>query len=294
MVVGLAGLHHGLIKEKERIHCPGHMQISNRRFHCWRAGGHGRMTMTSALRESCDVYFYDLAIRLGIERITETAKILGLGVRPDLPLPAVREGLAPTKDWKKRVHGEEWFPGDTANSGIGQGFVLASPIQLAMMTSRLATGKNVSPRMINMLGGKFSDDLGGEDLPFDKEHLDIIRRGMWEVSNHGRGTARGSALRGKFKMAGKTGTSQVRYITAQERAQGVTKNEDLPWHRRDHALFVGFAPFENPRYAVSVIVEHGGGGSRAAAPIARDVMQRVLALEEAGYGQLPNGQRSRT
>ena len=294
MVVGLAGLHHGLIEPKESVFCPGHMQISNRRFHCWRAGGHGRMTMTSALRESCDVYFYDLAIRLGIDRITETAQALGLGVAPDLPLPAVRDGLTPTKEWKSRVRGEDWFPGDTANSGIGQGFVLASPIQLAMMTARLASGNQVNPRLVNMVDGRFTENLGGDALPFAQEHLDIIRRGMWEVSNHGRGTARGSALRGKFKMAGKTGTSQVRYITAQERAQGVTRNEDLPWNRRDHALFVGFAPFENPRYAVAVVVEHGGGGSRAAAPIARDVMEKVLALDEAGYGDPSNSQRSRT
>ncbi|MEM7242004.1 MAG: penicillin-binding protein 2 [Pseudomonadota bacterium] len=294
MVVGLAGLELGAITPSERIFCPGHMQISNRRFHCWRRGGHGRMNLIGALRESCDVYFYEVAIRIGIEKITEYANALGLGTAPDLPLPAVRNGLTPTKDWKRRVRKQEWFPGDTANSGIGQGFVLASPIQLAMMTARLASGTAVTPRLVNLAGGRITDAGRGKALPFNPENLDIIRRGMYEVVNSDRGTARGSALRGNIKMSGKTGTSQVRIITAQERAQGVTRNEDLPWERRDHALFVGYAPHDDPKYAVSVIVEHGGGGSRAAAPIARDVMEKVLAKEQGGYGTLPQGERSQT
>ena len=294
MVVGLAGLEMGLITPSERIYCPGHMQISNRRFHCWRRGGHGRLNLVGALRESCDVYFYDLAIRIGIEKITEYANALGLGAAPDLPLPAVRNGLTPTKDWKRRVRQQEWFPGDTANSGIGQGFVLASPIQLAIMTARLASGNNVTPRLVNLAGGRITETSSGDTLPFSAENLEIVRKGMFEVVNNGRGTARGSALRGNIQMSGKTGTSQVRIITAAERAQGVTRNEDLPWERRDHALFVGYAPHDNPKYAISVIVEHGGGGSSAAAPIARDVMEKVLEKEQGGYGTLPQGERSRT
>lgn len=292
MVVALAALEAGLINSSEDIFCPGHIDSAGRRFHCWRSGGHGRVNLSEALRGSCDVYFYELALRVGIERMSAMAKRLGLGTRHDIPLPSIAQGLTPTKDWKKANRDEDWFIGDSVNAGIGQGFVLASPLQLAVMTARIATGKIVNPRLVNIKNDRRQDVPEQGELGVSKRHLDEIRRGMWEVSNHRRGTAFGSRLDGDEEMAGKTGTSQVRFITAEEREQGVIKNEDLPWERRDHALFVGYAPYDDPHFAVTVVVEHGGGGSRAAAPIARDIMQYALDIERDGYGDLPDLRRS--
>ena len=292
MVVALAALTDSVINKNEEVFCPGHKDINGRKFHCWRKGGHGKVTLREALRYSCDVFFYDIAIRVGIERITETAKALGLGVKHDLPLPAVRSGLMPTKEWKQKNKKQDWFIGDTANAGIGQGFVLASPLQLATMTARLASGLIVQPRMLNMIDNKATFINHASKLDFKTEHLNLIRSGMYDVSNHPRGTAFSSRLDKKYKIAGKTGTSQVRFISKKERETGVTKNEDLPWNRRDHALFVGYAPYKNPRYSISVIVEHGGAGSRKAAPIARDIMEKALSLGENSYGPLPNQIRS--
>jgi penicillin-binding protein 2 len=202
---------------------------------------------------------------------------MGLGVRHDLPLSAVAEGLAPDKDWKANVRGEPWRIGDTVNASIGQGYVLASPLQLAVMAARIATGREVTPRLVRLIDGVEQPSGLGESLGLNENLMRRVRASMNDVCNHRRGTAYGSRIMvDEYKMAGKTGTSQVRRITPEERAAGVTRNEDLPWERRDHALFVSFAPYDNPRYALSVVVEHGGGGSAAAAPIARDIMLQAL------------------
>lgn len=160
------------------------------------------------------------------------------------------------------------------------------------MTARLASGLILQPRMLNMIDNKSTFINENQKLNFKTEHLNLIRTGMYDVSNHPRGTAFSSRIDEKYKMAGKTGTSQVRFISKKEREGGVTKNEDLPWNRRDHALFVGYAPYKNPRYSISVIVEHGGAGSRKAAPIARDIMKKALSLGENSYGPMPNQIRS--
>ena len=288
MVVALAALQAGVIGPEEKVYCPGYMDLGNRRFHCWRRGGHGHVHMRQGLQHSCDVFFYEAAQRVGVDKITEMANRLGLGIQHDLPLPAVREGLTPTKAWKLARRGEAWQLGDTLNTGIGQGFVLASPLQLAVMTARIASGTQVGPRLIH----RQSEDDAPAQLGLDPAHLALVRGGMYDVSNHPRGTAYRSRLqRDDAKIAGKTGTSQVRIITTEERARGVFRNEDLPWERRDHALFIGYAPFDNPRYAISVIVEHGGGGSAAAAPIAKDIMNAALDLGEAEYGPMPTVER---
>ncbi|MCH2093725.1 MAG: penicillin-binding protein 2 [Rhodobacteraceae bacterium] len=277
MVTVLAALDADLITPEDTVWCPGHLDIAGRRFHCWKRGGHGHMNLEHALRESCDVYFYDLAVKVGIENIAAMARKLGLGQSFDVPMSAVTSGLAPDKDWKRRERGAEWVVGDTVNASIGQGFVLTSPLQLAVMTARLATGRSVSPRLVKSIDGVETAERGGESLGLNENHLRQVRAAMYEVSNNRRGTAYGSRIiEDAFRMAGKTGTSQVRNITEAERAQGVTSNEDLPWNRRDHALFVNFAPYENPEIAVAVVVEHGGGGSTAAAPIARDVTLQAL------------------
>jgi len=294
MVTVLAALDAGVVAPDETVWCPGHMQVAGRRFHCWKRAGHGHMNLEQALRESCDVYFYDLALTVGIERIADTARRLGLGQAFSIGMSAVTEGLVPNKEWKERERGAGWVIGDTVNASIGQGFVLSSPLQLAVMTARLATGKEVTPRLTRRIGSAEMAETGGTDLGFNENHLRQIRRAMYAVSNDRRGTAYGSRIIDEtVRMAGKTGTSQVRNITAAERARGVTRNEDLPWNRRDHALFVNYAPYETPRISVSVVVEHGGGGSSAAAPIARDITLQALYGDNPPLEAYPSKDRER-
>ena len=269
MVAALAGLESGIVDPNETVYCPGYMEISDRKFTCWKKVGHGSMDLNTSLRESCDVYYYDLALKVGIENITAMARKLGLGEKHDVPMSAVSSGLTPTKEWKLVYRDAEWVIGDSANAAIGQGYVLASPLQLAVMTARLASGRSVSPRLIKRVGGEEQPSGAGEDLGIAPEHLRLIRRGMFSVSNHRKGTAYSSRIADEdFRMAGKTGTAQVRST--------IVDNEEVPWEQRDHALFVNFAPYDNPKYAVAVVVEHGGGGSSTAAPIARDVTLQAL------------------
>jgi len=282
MVTALAALEAGEIDPEETVYCPGHMDVSDVRFHCWKRAGHGNMNLRDSLEQSCDVYYYEIAQRVGIDRIAEMARKLGLGMRHDVPLSAVTSGIAPDKAWKAEERGESWRIGDTVNAAIGQGYVLSSPLQLAVMTARLASGTSVSPRLIRSVDGVETPSGAGEPLGLNENLLRRVRQAMYDATNSRRGTGYGSRIiEDAFRMAGKTGTSQVRRITAEERAHGVTRNQDLPWDRRDHALFVNFAPFEAPRYAVAVVVEHGGGGSTAAAPIARDITLQAL------YGGTP-------
>lgn len=242
MVTALAALDAGVVAPDETVWCPGHLEVAGR-LHCWKRAGHGHMNLEQSLRESCDVYYYDLALKVGIERISETARRLGMGTAFSIGMSAVTEGLMPDKDWKQRERGAGWVIGDTVNASIGQGFVLSSPLQLAVMTARLATGNEVTPRLVRRVGVTEPELIGGQDLGFNENHLRQIRRAMYAVSNNRRGTAYGSRIiEEAYRMAGKTGTSQVRNITAAERARGVTSNEDLPWNRRDHALFVNYAP----------------------------------------------------
>lgn len=269
MIAALAGLESGIIEPNETVYCPGHMEISERKFSCWKKVGHGSMDLNTSLRESCDVYYYDLALKVGIEKITEMARLMGLGERHDIPMSAISEGLTPTKEWKQIYRDAEWVIGDSANAAIGQGYVLASPLQLAVMTARLATGRSVSPRLVKRIGDQEQPTGAGTDLGLSPDNLRMIRRGMFAVSNHRKGTAYSSRITdAEVRMAGKTGTAQVR--------SAIVDNDEVPWEQRDHALFVNFAPYERPKYAVAVVVEHGGGGSTAAAPIARDVTLQAL------------------
>jgi penicillin-binding protein 2 len=290
MVVALAALEAGAVRPDETVFCPGHYELGDRRFHCWRRGGHGQMDLHNSLKQSCDVYYYDVAQRVGIDAIAAMARKLGLGERYDLPVP-ITGGLVPDRAWKRRVRDAAWRIGDTLNAGIGQGDVLTSPLQLAVMTARIASGRAVAPRLVHAVGG-VRTPVSAPPMDIAEDALRQIRRGMFAVSNDRRGTAWRTRIGADaLRMAGKTGTSQVRNITVEERARGVTRNEDLPWNRRDHALFVAFAPYAAPRYAVSVVVEHGGGGSVAAAPIARDIMLAALGDGRPDIAAYPAGQR---
>jgi penicillin-binding protein 2 len=294
MITAMAALEEGLIGPDDTVYCPGHLEVADRKFHCWKRAGHGWVDLGDSLKESCDVYYYDLALKVGIEKISAMANRFGLGIRHELALSSVNSGLMATKEWKRNARGSDWVIGDTVNSSIGQGFMLASPLQLAVMTARLATGRDVTPRLIKSVDGIEQPLAGGSPLNMNENNLRKMRNAMYDVVNDRRGTAyRSRIIADGMRMAGKTGTSQVRNITAAERARGVTKNADLPWERRDHALFVGFAPYDKPRYAVSVLVEHGGGGSTAAAPIARDVMLQALAGGEPPLEAYPTADRSR-
>jgi len=294
MITALAALEAGVISPEDTVYCPGHTDVYGIRFYCWKRGGHGNINFHESLKQSCDCYYYEISQRVGIDKMAEMARRFGLGTRHDLPLSAVAEGLAPDKAWKKDVRGEDWRIGDTVNASIGQGYTLSSPLQLAIMTARLATGRSVTPRLIKSINGIEEPSGRGESLGLNENNLRRCRESMNAVTNHNRGTAfRSRIVTNGFEMAGKTGTSQVRRITAEERARGVTSNADLPWERRDHALFVSYAPIENPRFAIAVIVEHGGGGSTTAAPIARDVMLQALYDGNPPLDAYPSADRGR-
>ncbi len=297
MVVALAALEAG-IGPNQTAYCPSYYKLGKARFHCWRRWGHGHMDMVDSLRRSCDVYFYDISRRIGIERIAAMAKKLGLGTVTDLDLPGEPSGTIPTKAWKQEKLGQPWQIGETLNSAIGQGFVLATPVQLAVMAACIANGgKKVIPRLLRGLRDEntavtITHPL--EDLGIPRQHLAIVKEGMDQVVNHRHGTARRARITEEgWEMAGKTGTSQVRRITMGERARGVTRNEDLPWRRRDHALFVAYAPVQEPRYACAVVVDHGGNGSKAAAPIARDLLIETQRLAPLTTPALPMAVRNR-
>ena len=294
MMTGLAAMRAGVIGQGETVYCPGHMSLGGRRFHCWKRGGHGWMDFNNAITQSCDVYFYEAAHRLGVDRLAELCHEFGLGERHDLPMSAVREGIVPSTKWKAQVRGERWNPGETLNTAIGQGDVLASPLQLAVMTARLASGRAVKPRLIKSINGVEVPLLEQPQIDVPDHLMNLARKAMHNVSNGSRGTARRSRIVAEgLEMAGKTGTSQVRNITAAERARGVTRNDQLPWERRDHGLFVAFAPYDKPKYAIATIVEHGGGGSSAAAPPSRDIMLYALYGDVPPLEAYPKDQRER-
>lgn len=286
MITVLAALEAGLITPDETVFCGGQYQVGNRAFRCWKRGGHGHMNLEEALRESCDVYYYDLALKVGIENIAAMARRFGLGTAPDVPMSAVTDGLVPDQAWKRRVRGAEWLIGDTVNASIGQGDLLTSPLQLAVMTARLATGRSVAPRLVRRIDGVATPSRGGTDLGVNPAHLRLVNAAMWSATNDRRGTAYGSRIIDeRLAMAGKTGTAQV--------LNRIIANDEAPWEERDHALFVNFAPYENPRIAVSVVVEHGGGGSSTAAPIARDITLAALSGGMPPLDAYPADQRSR-
>jgi len=282
MMVALAALESGITPD-HTVYCPGVMALGTSRFHCWKEGGHGTLDMLRGIQHSCDVYFYDIARKVGIDGIAAMARRFGLGAVTGIDLPGEKAGVIPDRNWKLGATGEAWQPGETLVAGIGQGFITTTPLQLALMTARIANGgRAIVPHMTRpavFAYGAGSGDGAAPPLPevpsmgIPPEHIALVQEGMNLVSNDQRGTAYRSRIDVPgMELAGKTGTAQVRRISAAERAAGVIKNEDLPWNRRDHALFVAFAPVAAPRYACSVIVQHGGGGAKVAAPIARDIL----------------------
>lgn len=278
IVVALAALEYGIIDEHTRYYCSGSLNIGNTIFHCWKHAGHGSLNVVEALKYSCDVFFYETAMRVGIDRIHDMAVKLGLGEPLNIGLDNEKGGNIPTQNWKKNKYGVAWSKGDDANSGIGQGYVLVTPLQLVTMLSRVVNGGYaIKPTFVKADGNTLQNV---KKLNISTKNIEIIKRGMFEVVND----AGGTAGRAKFnidgaKMGGKTGTTQVRRISMKERASGIIRDENLPWRLRNHALFIGFTPIENPQYAVAVVVEHGSSGSGVAAPIAGEILQTALVLD---------------
>ena len=276
MVVGLAALEAGVISEDTKFFCKGDRELGDSVFHCWLKGGHGAMNIASALEQSCDVFFYEIALKTGIQKIRDMALRLGLGMATGVNLPDEKDGIIPSHEWKLATKGIVWTPGETVVAGIGQGYVLTTPMQLAVMAARIANGK--AAVVPSLLANADATGVNFAPLNISQSALAVIRRGMVRVLHGAAGTANKYKLSSKYGgMAGKTGTVQVKRISLAQREKGIVKNIDRPWAERDHALFVAYAPIKNPRYSISVVVEHGGSGSSTAAPVARDIMAKAIA-----------------
>ena len=274
MAVALAALESEVISYKSNFFCSGFKEFGNMKFHCWAKHGHGSINLSQAIERSCDVFFYELGLKVGIEKISNMLKRLGLGNFSNVELNETLEGLIPNKKWKFKQTGLKWTPGETINASIGQGYMLVSPIQLATMTARIANAKYaVEPTLL------LENKQNFRKLNINPNHLKFVKNAMNNVVNNEQGTAHKSRIVSKkLMMAGKTGTVQVVRISEYEREKGIVKNIDRDWEKRDHALFVGYAPIEDPKYAISVVVEHGGSGSGMAAPIARDIFMKLFEI----------------
>ena len=275
MAVALAGLEFGIIDYKTSFFCTGNKKFGTSNFHCWSKNGHGKLSLIEAIEQSCDVYFYELGLKIGIDRIALMLKKLGLGEYYNIEIDDRTKGVVPNLEWKLKHDGIQWTLGETLNASIGQGYILSTPLQLVTMVARIANGKfSIEPSLIIQKNKKKFKDLN-----INHSHLNFIRKSMEKVITGKKGTARKYKIGvPNIEMAGKTGTVQVVRISELEREKGLLKNEDRPWKKRDHALFVGYVPVQNPRYAISVVVEHGGSGSSTAAPIARDVFKNLLKV----------------
>ncbi|MDC1022923.1 penicillin-binding protein 2 [Alphaproteobacteria bacterium] len=275
MAVALAGLESGIIDYKTKFFCKGVKEFGTSNFHCWSKNGHGKLNLMQAIEQSCDVYFYELGLKVGIDKIAIMMKKLGLGQYYNIEIDDKAKGVVPNIEWKLKRDGINWTLGETLNASIGQGYILTTPLQLVTMVSRIANSKfAVNPSLIIN-----DDNKNFSNLDINMEHLKFVKKAMEEVVIGKKGTAKKYKIGSKkIEMAGKTGTVQVVRISEAEREKGLIKNEDRPWKRRDHALFVGYAPVSSPKYAISVVVEHGGSGSSVAAPIARDVFKNLFKI----------------
>ncbi len=297
-IVALSALENKIIRPLDTVRCTGKIELFGEKFHCWKKKGHGLMNMRTGIKRSCDVYFYEVARRLGVDRLSETAKKFGLGKKVLNDFIEERSGVVPNTEWKKKYIGQNWYLGETLHSGIGQGYFQSTPIQLCLMTAQIANGGfEIKPRILfdksnNSLKEylKFKNENPKQPLPTDllisnfelkplfknQENIKIVKDAMYSSSNEPGGTSYRSRLEDKrFTFAGKTGSSQIRKFTEAQREAEV-KQEDLKYEYRDHALFIAFAPVSDPKYAISVVVEHGGTGSKSAAPIAKKVIKKVL------------------
>ena len=297
-IVALSALENDVWNPKKYLNCTGVTELYGEKFHCWKKKGHGAVNLRTAIQRSCDVYFYEVARLLGVDRLSETAKKFGLGKKVLTDFVEERAGVVPSTSWKKKYIGKNWYLGETLHSGIGQGYFQSTPLQLCLMTAQIANGGfELKPRILmqnqkNNLKDyiKFKNENPDEPLPIDllvsnfrlkplfrnQENINFVKDAMYAATNEIGGTSYGSRLSDKkFMFAGKTGSSQIKKFTQLQREMEVTQ-KDLDYKDRDHALFVAYAPVRDPKYAISVVVEHGGSGSSSAAPIAKKVIKKVL------------------
>lgn len=286
MVVALAALREKVITTGRTVDCSGDMEVGGSRFRCWARRGHGVTDLKKALRESCDVWFYQIGLELGIDKLSAAAREFGFGSIADFTLPGERSGTMPSREWKRRQLGQSWFAGETVIASIGQGYMLATPLQLAVMTAALANGGQVlKPQIISRIEDwdqHSSQQLQPQvlrQLDYAPEHWAAVRQGMVAVVNEARGTGAAARLE-QVTVAGKTGTSQVIRRLSDEEADLLTGTEVIPYRHRSHALFVAYAPADNPEIALAVVVEHGQSGGRVAAPIAAAIINRYMQIKE--------------
>jgi len=302
IIVALSALENGIWNPKKYLNCSGVTELYGEKFHCWKKKGHGPMNMRSAIQRSCDVYFYEVARLLGVDRLSETAKKFGLGKKVLDGFIEERAGVVPSTAWKKKFIGKNWYLGETLHSGIGQGYFQSTPLQLCLMTAQIANGGfEIKPRILtnekkNNLREyiKYKNENPNEPLPIDmlvsnfdlkplfrnQENINFVKDAMFAATNEAGGTSFRSRLSDqKFMFAGKTGSSQIKRFTEEQRELEI-KQKDIDYKDRDHALFVAFAPYSDPKYAISVVVEHGGTGSGSAAPIAKKVIKKVLERDQ--------------
>ncbi len=273
MIVAIAALKHQMINLDSKFFCNGKIEFGDRPYHCWKTKGHGSMNVISGIKESCDVFFYELAKKLGIDRIAEVAFDFGLGQIYDFELENQKKGIIPSKKWKKNTLGESWYAGETLITGIGQGFVLANPLQLAVMTSIIASeGNIINPTLT------FKKSIKIRKLEKYSKEIKLIKQAMFKVVNEAKGTAYKSKLN-DIEFSGKTGTSQVKKISLSERESEDFRKKEIEWKNRDHALFVGYMPSTKPKYSISVVIEHGGSGASTAAPIAKKIFNYINKIE---------------
>ncbi len=284
-IVALSALENDIISPNFTVNCKGHkhpMELYGQKYHCWKKQGHGFVNLKEGMKQSCDIYFYEIAKKLGVDRLSKTAKSFGLGKRVFNNLfENEKDGLIPSTSWKKNILGKNWLLGETIITGIGQGYIQTTPIQLCLMTAQIANGGyKIYPKLIlnkddeNINSDKF------KPLYKNSKNIKLVQEAMFSSTNEVRGTSYRSRIEDpKYQFAGKTGTAQVKRITKKDRELDL-KTFEIPYEERDHALYVAFGPYKNPRYAMSILVEHGGSGSSVAAPMAKKLFKKVIDRHE--------------
>ena len=271
--VALAAIEAGIATPDYHVNCSGVFNFGGHAFHCWRPKGHGTLDLEGGIKNSCDVFFYETSRRVGIDKIEEAARKLGLGAVTGIELPGEHSGLIPSRAWKQKTYKQAWQQGDTLSVGIGQGYVTATPLQLCQQAARLASGKAVSPRLVHSVGNRLQPRPEAAKLDFSDEAMARVRDGMNKVMNEAGGSAFAWRITEPgLEMAGKTGTAQVRVYSEGQHGGPITKNSALDWKLRDHAMFIGFAPIANPKYAVVCMIEHGATPAHPHVQMARDIL----------------------
>ena len=275
-IVALSALENGIVNPQFTVKCEGKVKMYGQTYHCWKEKGHGFVSLKNAMKQSCDTYFYEIARRLGVDKLSETAKKFGLGEKVFENLfYNEKKGLVPNTEWKKNALGRGWLLGETMITGIGQGYIQTTPIQLCLMTAQIANGGyKIYPKITVNQNNNFIDKF--EPLFQNKKNIKIIQESIFSSTNEVMGTSYSSRIDDpKYRFAGKTGTAQVKRITEEERELDL-KTSEIPYEQRDHALYVAYGPYKNPRYSLSIIIEHGGSGGATAAPIAKKLFKLII------------------